>query len=135
MHRSPSPAPFLPVPDADLDRLIAEDVSFGDLTTAALGKETVAGHPCVKNKVTMTAGDKQTQEFTVWNATDLKDFPVQIQTAAKEGSLLMRYSNIKFVKPDAAQFEPPTGYTAYTDIQQMMVAAMQKMMSRMGAPQ
>ncbi|MCX6894097.1 MAG: DUF4412 domain-containing protein [Verrucomicrobia bacterium] len=105
------------------------------ITTAALGKETVAGHPCVKNKVTMTAGDQQTQEFTVWNATDLKDFPVQIQTAAKEGSLLMRYSNIKFGKPDAAQFEPPTGYTAYTDIQQMMVAAMQKMMSQMGTPQ
>lgn len=28
---------LVPVPDADLDRLIAEDVGFGDLTTAALG--------------------------------------------------------------------------------------------------
>ncbi len=102
--------------------------------TTALGKETVAGHPCVKNKVVMTASDKQTQEFTVWNASNLKDFPVQIQTSGKEGSLLMRYQNIKFVKPDAAQFEPPTGYTAYADIQQMMMAAMQKMLSDMGAP-
>ena len=29
--------PLVPVPDADIDRLIAEDVGFGDLTTAALG--------------------------------------------------------------------------------------------------
>lgn len=104
------------------------------IETTALGKETVAGHPCVKNKVVMTTADKQTQEFTVWNATDLKDFPVQVKTSNKEGSLLMRYDNIKMAKPDAALFEPPTGYTAYADIQQMMMAEMQKMMGGFGAP-
>ncbi len=29
--------PLVPVPEADIDRLIAEDVGFGDLTTTALG--------------------------------------------------------------------------------------------------
>ena len=32
-----SPVPLVLVPEADIDRLIAEDVGFGDLTTTALG--------------------------------------------------------------------------------------------------
>jgi len=103
------------------------------IDTTALGKETVDGHACVKNKVVMTTSDGRSQEFTVWNATDLKDFPVQIQTAEKSGTLLMRYTNIKFARPDSAQFEPPAGYTAYDDLQQMMTAAMQKEMGGMKA--
>ena len=105
------------------------------IETTVLGKETVDGHACVKNKVMMTTGDGRSQEFTVWNASDLKDFPVQIQTAEKTGALLMRYTNIKFAKPDAAQFEPPAGYTAFDDLQQMMMSAMQKMMGAMKPPQ
>ena len=35
---------LLPIPDADIDRLIAEDAGFGDLTTAALG---IGGAPGV----------------------------------------------------------------------------------------
>lgn len=100
-----------------------------------LGKETIDGHACVKSKVVMTTGDGKSQEFTVWTATDLKDFPVQIQTDEKAGNLTMHYTNIVFAKPDAAQFEPPTDFTAYTDLQQMMMSAMQKMMGGMKPPQ
>lgn len=35
--------PLLPVPEADIDRLIAEDVGFGDLTTMALGIGGIPG--------------------------------------------------------------------------------------------
>src|SRR5687767_5084750 len=50
-----------------------------------LGTETIDGHPCVKNKVTISAKETPTQEAIVWNATDLKDFPVRIETQQQTG--------------------------------------------------
>jgi hypothetical protein len=78
----------------------------------ALGKETIDGHPCVKNKVMMTASDGAKQEFTTWNATDLKDFPVQIETKNEGATQIMRFKKIQFAKPDAKKFEPPSQYKA-----------------------
>jgi len=48
------------------------------LEVKEVGKETVGGHPCVQNDVIVTDGKGATNEFTVWNATDLKKFPVKI---------------------------------------------------------
>ncbi len=119
------------LPEADAAALDKEP----KIEKTEIGKETIDGHACVKQKVVMTTGDGKSQEFTVWTATDLKDFPVQIQTGEKAGNLTMHYTNIVFAKPDAAQFEPPTDFTAYTDLQQMMMSAMQKMMGGMKPPQ
>lgn len=95
-----------------------------------LGKDTLDGHPCVKNKIVITDESGVAHTFTVWNATDLKDFPVQLQTAERGSQVQIHFSNIKTEKPDAKLFEPPTGFTAYDDVQQMMATAMQKMMQQ-----
>ena len=50
------------------------------METTELGKDTVDGHPCVKNKVIVTDNEGSKHESTVWNATDLKNFPVKIET-------------------------------------------------------
>lgn len=97
------------------------------METTALGKETIDDHACIKNKVVMTASDGAKQEFTTWNATDLKDFPIQIQATDKNATILLHYRKIKFEKPDLKQFEPPAGFTVYDDMQQMMMSAMQKL--------
>jgi hypothetical protein len=96
----------------------------------ALGKETVDGHPCVKSKVTLTTDDGKKHEATVWNATDLKDFPVRIQTQERDQSVEMTYKQIKLARPDAKVFEPPAGFTEYDDIQKLMMGAAAKMMTR-----
>ena len=59
-----------PLPDA----LTGTNQNF-KVETTELGKETVDGHPCVENKVLVYDGKGATNEFTVWNATDLKKFP------------------------------------------------------------
>jgi hypothetical protein len=116
-------------------------VSKGQAGTAAdqdykiestrLGAETIDGHPCVKNKVTISMKDGEKQEATVWNATDLKDFPVKIQTQqAAGGSLVMTYSNIKLEKPDAKLFEPPTEFEKHNSVQALMQSAMMKMLAK-----
>src|SRR5436309_10438301 len=91
-----------------------------------LGKETIDGHPCVMNRVVMTDAKGQVAEAVVWNATDLKDFPVQMQMNEKETTVIMRYNEIRLGKPDAKQFDAPAGYTKHADMQQLMIAIAQK---------
>jgi len=91
-----------------------------------LGKETIDGHPCVKNRVVMTDAKGLKAEAVVWNATDLRDFPVQMQMTDKETAVVMRYSEVSFSKPDAKQFDAPAGFTKHTDMQQLLMAIAQK---------
>jgi hypothetical protein len=93
-----------------------------------LGKETIDGHPCVRHKVVVTDDTGKKNEAIVWNATDLKDFPVQVQTTEKDNTVVMHYREVQFARPDARQFDPPGGFTEYGDMQQLMQGAMKKMM-------
>jgi Domain of unknown function (DUF4412) len=99
-----------------------------------LGKETVDGHPCVENKVVMTNKDGNQHECTVWNATDLKKFPVKIVQDEEGRQVTMLFKNIKLSKPDASLFEPPTGYKKYDNLQTLMREEMMKHMGGMGMP-
>jgi len=82
-------------------------------TKTELGKETVDGHPCVKNKVVITDAAGSKQEVLTWNATDLNTFPIKIQTTTPQGETTAIYKNVKIEKPDAALFSAPAGYTSY----------------------
>jgi hypothetical protein len=97
-----------------------------------LGKETIDGHPCVKNKVVVTDSKGKTHESTVWNATDLKSFPVKIQTAEDDTTVVMLFKQIRLAKPDAAKFEVPSDYKHYDDAQAFQQALISKMMSGAG---
>ena len=92
------------------------------------GKETVDGHPCVKSKLVVTDANGQTSEALVWTATDLKDFPVQVQTKEKNNTIIMLYKNVQLAKPAADKFETPAGYTVYNSMQEFSAGMMQKMM-------
>jgi hypothetical protein len=80
------------------------------LEKAALGKETLDGHPCAKNKVAVKSGKEPILDAMVWNATDLKDFPIQIEMKEKDRTVRMHFTDVRFVKPDAKQFEVPAAY-------------------------
>ena len=92
-----------------------------------LGKETVDGHPTVKHKVVVTDDSGKKQEMIVWNATDLKDFPIKIETSEDGSKVVMAYKDIKLGKPEASQFEPPKGAKKYGTAQELI---MEKMMQR-----
>ena len=80
----------------------------------ALGKETLDDHACVKNNVVVKNQQQTVLEATTWNAADLEDFPIQIEMKGKEGTVRMRFKQIRLAKPDAKQFEVPTDYTLTT---------------------
>lgn len=116
-----------PVPD----KSAAKSPADFKVDTTELGKENVAGHDCVKNKVIVTDGAGKTSEFTVWNATDLKKFPVKIVTSQNNRMMTMIFKDVQLGAPDASQFEPPADYTKYDSMMALMQA---EMMKRGGGP-
>ena len=80
------------------------------LEKTALGKDTLDGHPCVKNKAVVKNGKGPVLEADTWNATDLRDFPLQIEMKEKDNTVRMHFTEVRFVKPDAKQFEVPAAY-------------------------
>jgi hypothetical protein len=99
-----------------------------------LAKETVDGHACVKNKVVVTDDKGNKHESTVWNATDLKKFPVKIVQGESGQETTMIFKEVKFSKPDAAQFEPPSAFKKYGSMMEMMQTEMMKRMGGAGGP-
>ena len=103
------------------------------IDTTQVGRESIAGHPCIKTKVVLTDSKGKRQEGFVWNATDLKNFPIRMEFAHEKASVTMNYRNIKMSPPDLSQFEAPTGYTRYSDPQELVQGAMQKVL-KIGKP-
>lgn len=100
-----------------------------------LGKDTVDGHTCVKNKVVVTDDQGNKHESTVWNATDLKDFPIKIETTEQGGQTMTTlFTNVKLAKPDAAVFDPPSDFKKYDSPQALMQQEMTKRMGGMNLP-
>jgi len=94
-----------------------------------LGKETIDGHPCIKNKAIVTDSEGNKHEATLWNAKDLNKFPVKIEQDDQGITGTILFKDVKLSKPNADLFEPPAGYTRYANMQAMM---QQVMMKRLG---
>jgi hypothetical protein len=97
-----------------------ENAGAAKMDKQTIGKETLDGYSCVKNKVTFTAEKGGKEELTVWNAPDLKDFPVQILTRQGDETVITRYKQIQLAKPDAKLFDLPSGFKEYSDTQSFM---------------
>jgi hypothetical protein len=105
------------------------------IETTELGTETVDGHPSVKNKVVVTDGRGAAREFTVWNATDLKNFPVKIFHVEQGSEITVSFTNISLTQPDPSTFQVPAAYTGYDNMQTMIqTEMMKKMTGGMGLP-
>lgn len=96
-------------------------VAFSDL-----GKETLLGQECTKQKVTITDEKGATSEILAW--MNAKKLPVQLQTSLEGTTVTMSFKKLNETKPDAALFKAPAGYTKYDSVQALM---MQRMMDAM----
>jgi len=112
----------MPLPKEDSDAARSPK-----LEKTALGKETLDGHPCVKNQVVITDERGEKVDALTWNATDLKDFPIQIQTKETGNTSVVRFKQVQFTALEPAQFEPPAGFATYDSQQELMQAMMKKM--------
>jgi hypothetical protein len=119
-----------PIQDPDASK---PDSAF-KMESTELGRETVDGHVCVKNKVVVTDDQGKTHESTVWNAIDLKKFPVKMEITQQERTTTIFYKNVKTAKPDAALFDAPADYKKYDNQQSLMQEVMQRMGRGMQMP-
>ena len=93
-----------------------------------VGKETVDGHPCVKNKAVITTDAGSQHEMFTWNATDLDNFPIETEMKTGNSTITTHFHDIKLTAPDASLFTPPSDYKSYPNMQEMMMANMAHMM-------
>src|SRR5688572_3272184 len=114
--------------EACLTQPLPKDTGDAKMDKQVVGKETLDGHPCVKHKITFTSEKGGKEEFTVWNATDLKDFPVQILAKQNEDTVITRYKQVQLTKPDAKLFDLPAGFKEYNDTQSFMQGIMAKVL-------
>ena len=102
-----------------------------DLKRTELGKETVDGHPTTKYKVIIKDDEGKEHESTVWAATDMKDFPIKIESVNDGMPSTVLFKNVRLEKPEASLFEPPTDFQRYTDVGTMV---REQMMKRFAPP-
>lgn len=114
----------MPLPKEDIE--VSE--SKVKVQKEKLGQETIEGHPCEKSKVTMTSEKGRKHEALIWQATDLKDFPIQMEMVEDGSTTVMLYRDIKLAKPEAQLFEAPAGFSKHASMQSMMQGAMMRMM-------
>jgi hypothetical protein len=116
------------------DKQVADAVNDSKIEKTSLGKETLDGHSCEKEKLTVTGANGDKHDVLVWNATDLKNFPIQMQMEDHGTKMTMKYTDIKLEKPDANLFDPPTDFTKYDSTQALMQTEVMKKMGPGGAP-
>jgi hypothetical protein len=85
-----------------------------------IGRETISGHPCVKNTLRIAAPRAEPEEFTVWNATDLKSFPIRVEMIRSRTRVVLLFDHVLFERPDAKLFEPPPDYVGFESVRSML---------------
>ena len=115
-----------PLSKEDLDQLQHK----ATVQTSKLGTETIAGHLCEKNKVVVTGNNNKKTEAIVWNANDLKKFPIQMQIDQPDAKVIMQYNDVRLQSPDSKQFEAPGGFKKYDSVEKLMQESMMKMLGK-----
>jgi len=81
-----------------------------------VGTETVEGHPCQVEEVTITSELGKNLKLKFWEATDLSGFPVKLEVYRKTGSpVSITYKDVKIGPPDPTLFAHPANCGAAPD--------------------
>lgn len=93
-----------------------------------LGQDAVNGHPCFKRKLLVSAGNPgPRREFTVWEATDMNRFPVQVEFASGTNTVQVQFSEVQPGTPDPSLFQPPAESKYYATPDALMTGFMIQM--------
>ncbi len=74
---------------------------------ASAGSDTVDGHACRVENLTVTPQNGEPTKMKVWEAQDLKGFPVKVELQSSHGPVTVEYRNVSFNQPDASIFVHP----------------------------
>lgn len=71
------------------------------------GTDTVDGHACKVENLTVTSRDGKSTKMKVWEAQDLRGFPIKIEMQSSHGLVTVEYKDVSFGEPDASLFTHP----------------------------
>jgi hypothetical protein len=78
---------------------------------SSAGTAVVEGHPCKVENLTITphSGPRAGQaiKMRVWEAQDLKGFPIKVETQTSHGLITMEYKDVSLAEPAASLFAHP----------------------------
>jgi hypothetical protein len=74
---------------------------------SAVGTETVDGHACQIEDITVTPERGQPLRMRLWEANDLSGFPIKIEVQRAATPAVITYKDVKIGKPDPALFIRP----------------------------
>jgi hypothetical protein len=60
------------------------------------GTDTVDGHPCKLEMMTVTPKNGQPTKMKVWEAEDLKEFPIKVEIESSRGPIAAEYKDVSF---------------------------------------
>lgn len=109
-----------------------EEIEQVKLEQTKIGEETVNGHACIKNRTVAIAPDGTRKEAITWNATDLNQFPIQLEFEDQGNKVRIQYRDIQMNAPSLLEFEAPKEYTKHEDLKTIMEIAMQRMIKEGG---
>lgn len=95
---------------ASLPKEVTAATAIAKIQKTPLGKETIDGHACTKNKVLLLDAKGNSQELITWEADDLNKFPLKLLMNDGGQPYVISNHNVKFGKPAAASFEVPSDY-------------------------
>lgn len=93
------------------------------------GKETINGHSCKKENVTLTDDKGNSQHATVWEASDMNNFPLRIQITENDATVVLNFTNVKLGRPDDAHFRAPANMSKFDSVNALMADAITKKMN------
>jgi len=79
----------------------------GSVVRTPAGTETVDGHSCKVENVTVTPQNGTPAKMKVWLADDLQGFPVKVQIETSRGPVTVMYKDVSFDAPPASLFTHP----------------------------
>ena len=106
----------LPMPPAEIDSFLKP----AKMERTPLGQEKMQGFSCTKYRVVAYDEQGKRHEATVWNAPELRDFPVCVATKEGTETAVMRFRQVIFNRPEASKFEPPAGFEECSDMGALM---------------
>jgi hypothetical protein len=73
----------------------------------------VNGHPCHRCGAVVVLNNGLEARLTLWQADDVKHFPVRIEAGNGPNHMTLDFSEIRLESPAQELFLPPDGFTAY----------------------
>lgn len=88
--------------------------------TSQAARLQAEGHPCELAEVVVATSDGATANLQVWRATDLKRFPIRMQSEAHATPLTVRFAKIRLEAVPSELFRVPDGFTRYDSAEALM---------------